>query len=340
LIYKVSPENYTKYHDTFLISLILSVITIPFLWFLSQGNIQWVLTCAILWMSGVFITYHLFIRYIFPMMLTKIGTFLLSAILAVFTIWLNTTIIFNIITFEDIQTILNQSLFNISFATIVLFTWFYVLIAGTLLSNLELRLNTITNRHKQILQTLSSTPLFSYRLIIYYTEVLLVFILPLAILFWTEVTYSTRLLLGLLSISLGVGLFILRLQHQPPLHRLLITILSLSVVLIINSSAINLLGFDHIPASTLKARIHGEKILQDLEAQSIQSPAFQFNSSLNNAQMAVYKIIASIPQIGLHLGHRVATLPNEEIEIKVQNDHYTIYDQYNQTLLKIKREKD
>lgn len=340
MIYKVYPENYTKYHDTLLISLILSVITIPFLWFLSQGNVEWVLTCAILWMSGVFITYHLFIRYVFPMMLTKIGTFLLSAILAVFTIWLNTTIIFHVIAFEDIQTIFNQSLFHVSFGAIVLFTWFYVLIAGTLISNLELRLNTITNRHKQILQTLSSTPLFSYRLLIYYTEIVLVFILPIAILFWTEVTYSTRLLLGVISIAIGVTLFIHRIKNQPPLHKMLITVLSLSVVLIINSSAIGLFGLESIPASTLKARIHGENILTDVEAQTIEKPTFQLNSNLSNASTAVYKIIASIPALGLHVGHRVATIPNDEIEIEVRKDHYTISDQYNTPLLKIKREED
>ncbi len=340
MFYKVNTNYYTHYHDTLLIALILSIVTIPFLWFLSQGNLFWVISCSVLWMTGVFVIFHLFIRYIFPIMLTKLGTFLLSAILAVTSIWLNMTIIFKILSFEDIEMILNQSLFNISLESILLFGWFYILIAGTLLTNLELRFSTITNQHRKLLQTLSSSPLFSYKLIKYYGEVILVFILPLALLFWTEITYSSRLLLGLISIGIGMGLFIHRIESENQLQKILLSLISLTIIVVVNSGIMNIFGLERIPATTLKARIDGNNILQNIEAQEINSPSFQLSSDQNNNLTSVYKIIASIPEIGLHLGHRVATIPNKEIEIKAVNDYYTISDQYNQTILKIKREKD
>jgi len=340
MFHKVNSKNYTQYHDTFLISLILSIITIPFLWFLSQGNVVWVLSCTILWMTGVFAIYHLFIRHIFPMMLTKLGTFLLSSILAVITIWFNITLIFNLLEFDDIEIIFNQSLFDISFESLILFAWFYILIAGTLLSNLELRLNMITNRHKKLLQTLSSTPLFSYKLLMYYSEVILVFILPIALLFWTEITYSSRILLGIVSVGIGLSIFLKRIENEDHLQKVLISVISLAFIVIINSSVINLFGIEKIPDTTLKARISGEDILQNVQAYSIKNPSFQLSSNQSGSATSIYKILLSIPQLGLYLGHRIASISNEEIQIKSESNCYTIYDQFNKTLLKIKREKD
>jgi hypothetical protein len=273
-------------------------------------------------------------------MLTKLGTFLLSSILATMTILLNITLMFNLLTFTDIEFIFNQSLFNISLGSITLFVWFYILIAGTLLSSLELRLNTITNKHKKLLQTLSSNPLFSYRLFVNYAEVILLFIFPIAVLFWVEITYSSRILLGIISIGIGLSIFLKRINSKNYLHKAVISVISLALIVIINSTILNFFGMEKIPSSSLKARISQNNILQNLQAYSIQHPLFQLNNSPTSTTISIYKILLSIPQIGLNLGYRIASIPNEQIAIESKESYYTIYDQFNKTLLKIKRAKD
>ena len=336
----IIKENLLKpiqYYDTALISIILSMVTIPFLWFISKGDIRWIIASEILWSVGVFSIFHPFIRYIFPYMLTKMGTFLLSSILALLTIGINISIILLLLPNRDMEMIFNYTLFNTSLSNIALFVWFYILIAGTLLSNLELRLSIISSRHKKFLQNLASTPLFSYNLFKYYSETLLVFIFPVALLFWTEITYSSRLLLGLLSIGTGFSLFIYRLESQTAMQRVTTSLISLIAIFVINISVVNLFGIEKIPATHVKARISNHEVLLDLQANAINRPSFQFSTNQYNANTSVYRVLFSIPQIGLHLGHRVATIPNQAITIKASQEQYTVEDQYNKTLLTLER---
>ena len=337
----ILKENLLKpihYYDTALISVILSMVTIPFLWFISKGDVRWIIACEILWSVGVFSVFHPFIRYIFPHMLTKMGTFLLSSTLALLTIGINISIILLLLPNGDMEMIFNHTLFNTSLSNIALFVWFYILISGTLLSNLELRLSIITSRHKKLLQNLVSTPLFSYNLFKYYSETLLVFIFPVALLFWTEITYSSRILLGIISIGIGFSLFMHRLESQTTIQRVTTSLISLIAILSINISVVNLFGIEKIPATHVKARISHHEILLDLQANSINQPSFQFSSNQYNANTSVYKILFSVPQIGLHLGHRVATIPNQAITIKASQEQYTVEDQYNKTLLTLERQ--
>nr|MCH9741381.1 hypothetical protein [Campylobacterota bacterium] len=330
---KFYTKKHIQYYDTSLISLILSTITIPFLWFISEGNLTWVIPSVILWAVGVFTIFHPFIRNIFPLMITKQGTFLLASILALFSIWFNITIMTALLPFDDVEMIFNNSLFSISLESMALFVWFYILIAGTLLINLELRLSSLAHQHKKLMQKVTNSPLFNQNLLKHYSELLLVFILPVALLFWTEITYSTRVLLGAFSIVAGFMIFIHRLHIHNGLQKILVSTVSLITVLVVNSIVINLFGIEKIPATSVKARISKSQILHDFEAQSMSNPSFQLSSNQQNSHTSIYKIVTSVPQLGLHLGYRVATIPNESIEIKTTDEHYTIHDQYNNTLV-------
>jgi hypothetical protein len=337
LIHKVNYKENIDYFDTLLISLILSVVTIPFFWFLSQGSIGWVLSCTVLWAIGVFAIFHPFVRYIFPMMLTKVGTFVLSAILAIVTILININILFYILPSEDIELIFNNNLFRSSLASSMMFLWFYILIAGTVVANLSLRVGTIIRQHQRLIHKLKNSPLFGYNLFKHYSELLLIFILPVALLFWTEITFSTRVLLSIISMSAGVSIFIQRLNIEVLLKRVSASVAILLMVMVINISFVNIFGIDTVPSNNLKVRIAGDTILHEQQSGSIGHPSYQITSSKRNNNASLYKIVSSIPEIGLHIGYRIATVPNETIVVKATQDHYTVENQYQERLFTIQR---
>lgn len=338
MINKVNKTKKIDYLDTLLISLILTTVTLPFLWILSQESIGWVVSCAVLWAIGVFSIFYPFIRYIFPMMLTKIGTVVLAAILAFITMGVNLTVLLYILPSEDIEFIFNQNLFRGALSSSAMFVWFYILIAGTVVSNLSLKLKTIAKKHQQlIIRTLKTTPLFGKNVVQHYSELLLIFILPIALLFWIEITFSTRVLLAIISMSVGVGIFIERLKIELLVKRVATSVALLITVMVINVSFVNTFGFDMFPSDSLKVRIAGDTILNNRQATEIAHPNYQINGSKQSREASLYKIVSSIPQIGLHIGYRIATVPNETIVIKATDTQYTVENQYQKRLFNIPR---
>ncbi|MCK5854552.1 MAG: hypothetical protein KAG56_04975 [Sulfurovaceae bacterium] len=335
-MHKVNYKKNIDYLDTLLISLILSTVTLPFLWLLSGESISWVVSCVTLWAIGVFTVFHPFTRYIFPMMLTKAGTFVLSAILGIFTIWVNLNILFYILPVADIELIFNQNLFRGSLASTAMFVWFYILIAGTVVANLSLRLDTIVKNHQKLMQTIKRTSLFEFNLFKHYSELLLLFILPIALIFWTEITFSTRVLLSIISMSMGVGFLIQRLNIELLKKRVITSMGILFTVMLINISFVNIFGVEMIPSNSLKVRIAGDTIRHNLESISIKHPSYQINSAINR-DISLYKIVSSVPQIGLHIGYRIATVPNETIVVKATQEQYTVENQYQERLFTIQR---
>jgi len=324
LFFKKIFQESVQYYDTSLIALILSIITIPSLWYISHGNLMWVSSCTILWGLGVFIIFHPIMRLIFPLLLTNIAIFFLTFILAVVSIGLNIVLIGSLLPNEDIEIIMNRTLFSSSIGTIIVFMWFYILMAETLISDIKLQVNALAQR-------VTSSRILS--LPQHFIEMLLIFIIPIAFLFWTEITYSFRVLLSAISVSIGLSLFIHRLIDHTILQKVVVTTLSLVAIFAINSTVINLFGIKRIPAQYTKARMDGDNILLNLQAKNIENPSFQLSGNEQNNQLTVYQIFASIPQIGLHLGHKVANLPNKEITIKSSKAQYTVHDQYNNQLL-------
>jgi len=337
LINKVNYKENINYLDTLLISLILSVVTVPFLWFLSQESIGWVMSCTILWAVGVFAIFHPFVRYIFPMMLTKVGTFILSVILAIVTILINLNVLFFILPPDDIELIFNHNLFRSSLVSSAMFIWFYILIAGTLVSNLSLRVGTIIRKHQRLMHKLKTTPLFGYNLFKHYSELLLIFILPVALIFWTEITFSTRVLLSIISMSVGVIIFIQSFKIELLRRKVSTSIAVLLMVMVINISFVSVFGVDTLPFNSLKVRMAGDTVRYKQKSVLVEYPNYQITSSKLNNNASLYKIVSSIPQIGLHIGYRIATVPNETIVVKATQDHYTVENQYQERLFTIQR---
>jgi len=316
MFYKEILKKSIRYYDTLLISAVLSIVTMPSLWYLSGGNLSWVISCTILWAIGIFTIFQPAIRYIFPYMLTQLGTIALIFIVATLSIFLNTMLIISFISNEDIDAIINIAIFSSAINNIFLFTWFYIIVAVTLLLNLDFNMNKISN-------------VFSIKALEYFIEMIFIFILPVTFLFWTDVTYSSRVLLGVISVAVGLSIFIQKIIAESMLQRVLASVVYAVVIFVINSTIINSFGIDRIPATGVKARISEDKILLNLEAKNIENPLFQLSSNLQNSKTSVYKIVASLPIIGLNIGYRVATIPNREFTIKSSSARYTVYDQYN-----------
>ena len=65
----------------------------PLLWVISDANINWVLFANIISFTGTLILIYPFVNYVYPYMITKISTFLLTSLLTVVSIWINMTAI-------------------------------------------------------------------------------------------------------------------------------------------------------------------------------------------------------------------------------------------------------
>ncbi|MCK4442804.1 MAG: hypothetical protein KAU90_12420 [Sulfurovaceae bacterium] len=181
MFYQEILKKPVKYYDSSLIALILSLITIPSFWYISHGNISWVLSCTILWALGVFTIFQPMICYIFPYLLTQIGTLSLTFILAMASIFLNAIMIFILLPQEDIEIVMNNTIFSSSISNIFIFIWFYIIIAGTLLSNLNFHIITLYTKSKESIYRLTNNAI----LIISnsFIKTILIFILPISFLF-------------------------------------------------------------------------------------------------------------------------------------------------------------
>ena len=303
-------ENFGKsirYFDTSLIALILSIVMIPVLWHISKGDSFWILSCSIIWWIGSFVIFHPSIRFLFPFLLTKISAFALTFILSIITILVNSTILSMLIPVEDIDTVINSTLFSTSIGTVALFILLYIIIAGTTVANLNI--NYILYRQKEFIQQI-------FTLSEYYIEVLFLFVIPVILLFWTDITYSFRTLLGLISIGVGMSILIPKIKIE---HRILLSTLSIIAVFLINGAVENLINMNSTP------------ITNTIQANNEEKQLFQLSENVDG--VTVYQILLSIPQIGIYLGHKVATIPKREISIEVSKSQYTIHDQYNDRVL-------
>jgi len=82
-----------SFSKTLLISTIITALITPILWILSDANIDWIIFSTILFFIGTLILLYPFIVYVYPYMVTKVGTFLLTSLLMIISIWINFTAI-------------------------------------------------------------------------------------------------------------------------------------------------------------------------------------------------------------------------------------------------------
>ena len=81
------------YSKTILSSIIITALLIPILWVISHANINWVLFATIISFTGTLLLLYPFINYVYPYMITKTVTFLLTSLLTIISIWINITVI-------------------------------------------------------------------------------------------------------------------------------------------------------------------------------------------------------------------------------------------------------
>ena len=82
-----------SYYKTVLISIALTLLMTPLFWVISDANINWVLFANIISFTGTLILIYPFVNYVYPYMVTKISTFLLTSLLTIVSIWINMTAI-------------------------------------------------------------------------------------------------------------------------------------------------------------------------------------------------------------------------------------------------------
>jgi hypothetical protein len=80
-------------YKTVLISIVLTLLMTPLLWVFSNADIDWILFANVISFTGTLILLYPFINYVYPYMITRMGTFLLTSLLTVVSIWLNITAI-------------------------------------------------------------------------------------------------------------------------------------------------------------------------------------------------------------------------------------------------------
>jgi hypothetical protein len=81
------------HYKAVIISTIITALLTPLFWILSDANINWVLFANIISFTGTLILIYPFINYVYPYMLTKVTTFLLTSLLTIVSIWINMTAI-------------------------------------------------------------------------------------------------------------------------------------------------------------------------------------------------------------------------------------------------------
>ena len=82
-----------SYYKTALISIALTLLMTPLLWVISDANINWVLFANIISFTGTLILVYPFVNYVYPYLVTKTATFLLTSLLTIISIWINITAI-------------------------------------------------------------------------------------------------------------------------------------------------------------------------------------------------------------------------------------------------------
>ena len=89
----ISKVLTVSYYKTALISIALTLLMTPLLWVISDANINWVLFANIISFTGTLILVYPFVNYVYPYMVTRTATFLLTSLLTIISIWINITAI-------------------------------------------------------------------------------------------------------------------------------------------------------------------------------------------------------------------------------------------------------
>ena len=113
-----------SHYKTVLISIVLTLLMTPIFWVFSNADIDWILFANIISFIGTLILLYPFINYVYPYMITKTGTFLLTSLLTVVSIWLNITAISLSLPYDYIY----EATLNISMEKILIIGTSYIIL--------------------------------------------------------------------------------------------------------------------------------------------------------------------------------------------------------------------
>ena len=117
---------------------ILTLTVVPIFLLIANNDMQWIIVTTLIWSSGTFVIFYPSIRYIYPHLISKIGVYLLSAILIIISAWFNIIILQLLLPYDYIY----YALFNTTFTNLTLVGAVYLVINVIilnliLLSNIE-----------------------------------------------------------------------------------------------------------------------------------------------------------------------------------------------------------
>jgi len=133
LFVNISSHSPLIYLKTVLNAFILMLTIAPLLWIMSKGDTHWLLFSLILWTIGSTIIFYPFMEHIYPHILTKTSSFLLTSVLIIISTWFNITLISYFFPSHYIYT----TLINLTLNELSLFALLYLLLVSMLISMLN-----------------------------------------------------------------------------------------------------------------------------------------------------------------------------------------------------------
>ena len=117
-----------------LIATILTLTVIPIFLLIASNDTKWTAIATLIWNIGTILVFYPSIRYIYPHLISKVGVYLLSAIIIIISAWFNIMIIKLILPYDYIY----YALFNATFSYITLMGTIYIIVINAIISNLLL----------------------------------------------------------------------------------------------------------------------------------------------------------------------------------------------------------
>ena len=116
-----------------LIATILTLTVVP-IFLLIASDTKWTTIATLIWTIVTILVFYPSIRYIYPHLMSKIGVYLLSAILIIISTWFNSMIIQLLLPYNYIY----YALFNATLFHIIVIGSIYLIVINAIISNLIL----------------------------------------------------------------------------------------------------------------------------------------------------------------------------------------------------------
>lgn len=126
-----SSNSTVNFFKSILIAIILALTVVPIILFLTSANPSWVFIATILWIVGSILTFHPFVQYIYPHLMSKVSVYLLTSILIIISTWFNITVITLFLPYDYVY----YALFNATLSQISLWGSIYIILINITITN-------------------------------------------------------------------------------------------------------------------------------------------------------------------------------------------------------------